>query len=98
MKIQVIVLLIHFFIISCLCTSCNPAQDAYNSLVNLSERIDTKSAHFSQADWDDTALLYDDIVQTINRYDYSIQQQKQIDSLKYHCLIQIKQALQSPTK
>jgi len=65
--------------------ACDPNQTAKNDLAKLTERIETKSADWSAADWDDALLAYNEICQTIERYEYTDEELREIGRLKGKC-------------
>lgn len=69
-------------------TGCNPSQMAVDDLQKFTERIETKSDRWSEADWDDAAMHYSELCQTIERYDYNEEQLREIGKLKGRCLAQ----------
>jgi len=75
-------------LLSLLLVACHPSQTAMDDLQKFTERIETKSDNWSAADWDDAAMLYSEICQTIERYDYDDEQLREIGRLKGRCLAQ----------
>lgn len=75
-----------FFIISSLAlVACNPGQTALSDLEKFTNRMEQKSESWSLADWDDAAQHYDEIIQTLSRYDYSDEELQRIGQLKGRC-------------
>lgn len=66
--------------------ACNPDKTAYESLENFTERLEQKSADWSEADWDDALQKYSEIVQTLERYNYSDEQLESIGRLEGKCM------------
>lgn len=79
---------IPLMMLSLLLAACNPSQTAMDDLQKFTERIEQKSANWSDADWDDAAMHYSEICQTINMYDYTDEQKREIGKLKGRCLAQ----------
>jgi len=75
-------------LLSLLFVACNPSETALGDLQKFTERIEQKSDKWSEADWDDAAMLYSEIIQTIDRYDYDEEQIREIGKLKGRCLAQ----------
>ena len=75
-------------LLSLILAACNPSQTALADLEKFTERIETKSDNWSEADWDDAVLLYSEICQTIERYDYTDEELRNIGKLKGRCLAQ----------
>ena len=73
-------------LLSLLLVACHPSQTAMDDLQKFTERIETKSDKWSEADWDDAAMHYSEICQTIERYDYSDEELREIGKLKGRCL------------
>lgn len=71
--------------LSLMLAACNPSQTAVDDLQKLTERIEQKSDKWSEADWDDAMQYYVELCQTIDRYDYTDEQQNQIGELKGRC-------------
>jgi len=80
--------------LSLLLSSCHPEQEAYRALVELSERIEADGEQYKIFEWEDIAFSYNDIVQTLNRYEYSADEQQKIDGYKRYCETEIQRALQ----
>ena len=72
--------------LSLMLAACNPSQTAVDDLQKLTERIEQKSDNWSEADWDDAVMNYSEICQTIDRYDYTDAELRQIGELKGRCL------------
>lgn len=66
--------------------ACNPDKTAYESLENFTERLEQKNADWSEADWDDAFQNYSEIVQTLERYNYSDEQLESIGRLEGKCM------------
>lgn len=77
---------IPLMLLSLLLAACNPSQTAKDDLQKFTERIETKSDKWSAADWDDAAMHYSEICQTIERYDYTQEEIREIGKLKGRCL------------
>ena len=75
-------------LLSLLLAACNPSQTAVDDLQKFTERIETKSDRWSDADWDDALLHYSELCQTIERYDYNDEQLREIGELKGRCMAQ----------
>jgi len=75
-------------LLALLLTGCHPSQTAMDDLQSFTERIEQKSDRWSEADWDDAAMHYSEICQTIERYDYTDEQLREIGRLKGRCLAQ----------
>ena len=75
-------------LLSLLLAACNPSQMAMDDLQKFTERIETTSDKWSDADWDDGVLHYSEICQTIERYEYSEEQIHEIGKLKGRCMAQ----------
>lgn len=67
-----------------LCVSCAPKEDALYSLEKFSNRIEN-SKNWTVLDWDDAAQNFDEICQTLEKYNYSEDTLLYIDSLKKVC-------------
>lgn len=65
--------------------ACNPGQTALSDLEKFTNRMEQKSESWSLADWDDAAQHYDEIIQTLSRYDYSDEELQRIGQLKGRC-------------
>ena len=72
--------------LSLLLAACNPAKSAKDDLQKFTERIETKSDNWSNADWDDALAHYSEICQTIERYDYSDEELREIGKLEGRCM------------
>ena len=82
-----------------LLAACHPQQTAKEDLQKFTERIEQKSDKWSDADWDDAAMHYSEICQTIERYDYSDEELREIGKLKGRCLAKFsKHAFDAGTK
>lgn len=75
-------------LLSLVLVACNPSQMAVDDLEKFTERIETKSDKWSEADWDDAAMHYSELCQTVERYDYTEEELHQIGQLKGRCLAQ----------
>ena len=73
-------------LVTLLLAACHPQQTAKEDLQKFTERIEQKSDKWSDADWDDAAMHYSEICQTIERYDYSADELREIGKLKGRCL------------
>ena len=73
-------------LLALLLAGCHPSQTAMDDLQSFTERIEQKSDRWSEADWDDAAMHYSEICQTIERYDYTDEQLREIGRLKGRCL------------
>jgi len=90
---------IPLLMLSLLLAACNPSQTAMDDLQKFTERIETKSDNWSEADWDDAVVHYSEICQTIERYDYSEEQIHEIGRLKGRCVARFsKHAFDSGTQ
>ena len=74
--------------LSLMLAACNPSQMAVDDLQKFTERIETKSDRWSDADWDDAVMYYSELCQTIERYDYDDEQLHEIGELKGRCMAQ----------
>ena len=72
--------------LSLLLAACHPSETAFNDLQKFTERIETKSDNWSDADWDDALMHYSEICQTLERYDYSEEQSYEIGQMKGRCM------------
>ena len=79
---------LHLLMLSLILAACNPSQSALNDLQKFTDRIEQKSERWSEADWDDALMHFSEITQTIDRYDYTDEQQRTIDELKMRCIAQ----------
>ena len=79
---------IPLLMLSLLLASCHPSQTAVADLEKFTERIEMKSDGWSEADWDDAVIHYAEIVQTLERYDYTDEELHHIGELKGRCLAQ----------
>lgn len=75
-------------LMSLMLVACNPSEMAVSDLQKFTERIETKSDRWSEADWDDALIHYSELCQTIERYDYDEEQTREIGKLKGRCLAQ----------
>ena len=75
-------------LLALLLAACNPSQSSLDELQKFTERIEQKSPDWSDADWDDAAIYYSEICQTLDRYDYTEEQLREIGKLKGRCLAQ----------
>lgn len=78
--------ILSLFSIAFILLACNPKQSALNSLERFTNRMEQKSDSWSEADWDDAAQQYDEITQTLKRYDYSEEELKYIGRLEGRCM------------
>jgi hypothetical protein len=72
-------------LLSLLFVACNPSETAFNDLQKFTERIEQKSDNWSAADWDEAVLHYADICQTLDNYEYTDEQKREIGKLKGRC-------------
>ena len=75
-------------LLALLLTGCHPSQTAMDDLQSFTGRIEHKADRWTEADWDDAAIHYSEICQTIERYDYTDEQLREIGRLKGRCLAQ----------
>ncbi len=73
-------------LLSLLFVACNPSESAKNDLQKFTERIEQKSDKWSDAEWDDALAYYSEMCQTIDRYDYSEEELREIGKLKGRCM------------
>lgn len=66
-------------------TACHPEQMAVNDLTSFTERLESSSANYSEADWDDAIQHYCEILATIARYEYNDSLQTVIEGNKQRC-------------
>lgn len=75
-----------FFFFCFLLMACNPSQTALDDLESFTNRMEQKSGSWSEADWDDAAQHYDEITQTLQRYEYSDEELRYIGTLEGRCM------------
>lgn len=75
-------------LLSLLLAACNPSQTAVDDLQKFTERIESKSDNWSDADWDDALMHYSELCQTIEQYDYNDSRRYEIGELKGRCMAQ----------
>lgn len=65
--------------------ACNADQVAIKDLEKFTQRMEQKSPNWSEADWDDAALQYNEICATLERYEYTEEQLRQIGVCEGKC-------------
>ena len=69
-------------VMSCLFSSCDPAKSSIDKLEKLVTKVETKGDSFSQQQWDDTFVEFENLTYKMDEYDYDKLQLKQIGRLK----------------
>lgn len=74
--------------VSLMLIACNAQQASLKQLESFTQKIENKSAGWSEADWDDAAVEFSEITQTLERYEYSDAERRRIGELKGRCVAQ----------
>lgn len=73
-------------VVCALLWACNPGQGTIDSLEKLTSRIENNSSNWTEADWDDAAQNYSEIIETLQRYEYTDEQLQHIGQLEGRCM------------
>lgn len=69
-----------------LLTACHPERRSLEEFSAFTERLSGKSSGYSPADWDDALQHFDYLWQDLQRYEYSPEDYRTIDSLRQLCV------------
>jgi len=66
-------------------TACHPKETALDELRDFGTKMDANCAKWSRFDWDDNLQLYDELQQTVRQYEYTAEEEAEIDSITFVC-------------
>ena len=76
-------------ILSLVLTACNKQEQAIDDLRSFSEQLKEESADYTEEDWQQAGEQYQLLIENIDQYEYTDDQQKEIGRLKAVCIKQM---------
>ncbi|MGN0187482.1 MAG: hypothetical protein ACI392_07050 [Paludibacteraceae bacterium] len=77
--------IIIFSLMAIALVACDPQQTALDDLETFTARIEQKSATWSLAEWDDALQQFNEITQSLERYNYTDEELQHIGHLEGRC-------------
>ena len=88
MKTKPLIQALLIAILSLVLTACNKQEQAIDDLRSFSEQLKEESADYTEEDWQQAGEQYQLLIENIDQYEYTDDQQKEIGRLKGICLAQ----------
>ena len=89
MKTKRIIQALLIAILSLVLTACNKQEQAIDDLRSFSEQLKEESADYTEEDWQQAGEQYQLLIENIDQYEYTDDQQKEIGRLKAVCIKQM---------
>lgn len=89
MKSHTLIQALLIAILSMILTACNKQEQVIDDLRSFSEQLKEESDDYTEEDWQQAGEQYNLLIENIDQYEYTDDQQKEIGRLKAVCIKQM---------